>query len=218
MLSDRIVADLILESRTLMSPRKPLAAVISECGECGKVMHVFASRKIRGRGKFCSRPCASRHAVRACNGIPDRITGAPIGRHKSNPPVAGVAWKHHGALAEIMACEWMIRQGYEVFRNISSHGLADYVAWRPGQSPILIDVKTAGMTEGGTRRTFPSASQAQIAAGVKILFVDRVSRTISFAKEDFNPPRLAVGNGAANLPPEMPQTSAEAPPHVPGPL
>jgi len=50
--------------------------------------------------------------------------------------------KHKGALAELQACAWLLKQGYEVFRNISQHGAADLIAWRPGELPILIDVRT----------------------------------------------------------------------------
>ena len=49
--------------------------------------------------------------------------------------------KHKGALAELQACAWLLKQGYEVFRNISQCGVADLIAWKPGEPPIPIDVK-----------------------------------------------------------------------------
>ena len=30
--------------------------------------------------------------------------------------------KHSGALTELTACAWFLKQGYEVFRNVSSRG------------------------------------------------------------------------------------------------
>jgi Holliday junction resolvase-like predicted endonuclease len=49
--------------------------------------------------------------------------------------------KHKGALAELQACAWLLRHGYEVFRNISQCGVADMIAWKPGETPTLIDVR-----------------------------------------------------------------------------
>jgi len=49
--------------------------------------------------------------------------------------------KHKGASSELIACSWLMDQGYEVFRNVCSHGPADLVAWRDGEI-LLIDVKS----------------------------------------------------------------------------
>jgi hypothetical protein len=51
--------------------------------------------------------------------------------------------KHRGAHSELTACLWLLEQGYEVFRNISQHGIADVVAFR-GDEILKIDVKTLG--------------------------------------------------------------------------
>jgi hypothetical protein len=101
----------------------------------------------------------------------------------------GVDPKHYGALAEIMACEWLIRQGYDLFRNISQHGLADFVAWKAGEPPILIDVK-------GVYRV---ATAAQKAAGVRILYVDRSTKTVSFNPGDFGHGKRPRDYRAAHL-------------------
>jgi hypothetical protein len=142
----------------------------------------------RRRGKYCSQACARKApSFLTANGIPKSLGGRPFGYFKANPQIPGVDSKHLGALAEIMACEWLIRQGYELFRNISQHGLADYVAWKPGEKPILIDVK-------GNRAAKPS--QAQVAAGVRLLYVDRDQRIISFDRADIKPraaPDVRVG-------------------------
>lgn len=49
--------------------------------------------------------------------------------------------KHRGATSELIAAAWLLRQGYEVFRNVSQHGEADLVAIK-GDEVIQIDVKT----------------------------------------------------------------------------
>lgn len=49
--------------------------------------------------------------------------------------------KHKGALAELHACAWLLKQGYEVFRNISQHGVVDLIVWRADTSPILVEVR-----------------------------------------------------------------------------
>src|SRR4029077_8240620 len=49
--------------------------------------------------------------------------------------------KHKGGLGELQACAWLLKQGYEVFRNISQCGVSDLVAWKPGSTPIQIEVR-----------------------------------------------------------------------------
>ena len=50
--------------------------------------------------------------------------------------------KHLGARNELLACAWLLHEGYEVFRNVSPHGPIDLVARRDGEI-LFIDVKTA---------------------------------------------------------------------------
>jgi Holliday junction resolvase-like predicted endonuclease len=59
--------------------------------------------------------------------------------------------KHRGAHSELTACLWLLEQGYEVFRNISQHGIADVVAFR-GNEILKIDVKTLGPMGQGRQR------------------------------------------------------------------
>lgn len=165
-----------------MSSTKP--PVLRECFYCTKTFHDYRSRP--GRGKFCSDQCA------LASNRPYILPGAPFGHFKANPQIPGVNSKHLGALAEVMACEWLIRQGYELFRNISQHGLADYVAWKPGEPPILIDVKSNRVSK---------PTKAQIAAGVRLLYVDRDQRTISFDRAAIKP-RAALDARIGQQPPE----------------
>lgn len=51
--------------------------------------------------------------------------------------------KHKGAISELRACTWLLDNGFEVFRNVSQHGIADLVAWKPRSNEfIAVDVKT----------------------------------------------------------------------------
>ena len=146
------------------STKKP---VLATCKWCDKTFNVRLSKIATGQ-VYCSVPCAT-----AKQRGKQRPYPAPRLRLMTTP---GVDPKHYGALAEIMACEWLIRQGYDLFRNISQHGLADFVAWRVGEAPVLIDVKGFAIKRG---------TAAQKAAGVRMLYVDRATRTVSFNLEDF---------------------------------
>ncbi len=52
--------------------------------------------------------------------------------------------KHRGAHSELVATAWLLSQGYEVFRNVSPHGIADVIAvnFAAGEH-LWIDVKTS---------------------------------------------------------------------------
>lgn len=49
-----------------------------------------------------------------------------------------------GAKYELLACAWLLDQGYEVFRNVSPVGKGDLVIWKKGENPTIVDVKTGG--------------------------------------------------------------------------
>lgn len=73
--------------------------------------------------------------------------------------------KHRGALSELQACSFLIKEGYEVFRNVSPHGLVDLIARNPTTKElILIDVKTGSyntLTDGTVKYcdAFPATKQ-----------------------------------------------------------
>ncbi len=77
-----------------------------------------------------------------------------------------VAKKHLGARLELVACAWLLEHGYEVFRNVSPHGLVDIVATKAGKI-TMIDVKS---TVAGSKLV-PGVSKEQFMAGVQILEV-----------------------------------------------
>lgn len=49
-----------------------------------------------------------------------------------------------GAVSELLAVNYFLSQGFEVFRNIASSGPADLVVWSPRTNEtFFVDVKTA---------------------------------------------------------------------------
>lgn len=77
--------------------------------------------------------------------------------------------KHTGAKSELLACAWLLSQGYEVFRNVSPFGDVDIVALQNGAS-FLFDVKTPCYRKNG--EVLPALlRQSQIERGVIPLYV-----------------------------------------------
>lgn len=72
--------------------------------------------------------------------------------------------KHIGAQSEMIAAAWLLAQGYEVFRNVSQHGLADIIATF-GDEVSRFDVKSRLLGREG------HLSDEQAALGVKMLLV-----------------------------------------------
>lgn len=77
--------------------------------------------------------------------------------------------KHRGARAELLAVTFLLKEGYEVFRNVSPHGLIDLVAIKGGVS-VHFDVKTAQITKDSKRLT-TRLSLEQVTTGVKCINV-----------------------------------------------
>lgn len=90
--------------------------------------------------------------------------------------------KHRGAEAELIACQHLLNAGFEVFRNISAHGLADLIAWSPVTGDVIIyDVKTVNTykTKTGELKCYPTArTEDQEKAGVNILNYNPDTKTI----------------------------------------
>jgi Holliday junction resolvase-like predicted endonuclease len=95
--------------------------------------------------------------------------------------------KHRGAHSELIATTYLLSLGYDVFRNVSAHGLADLIAvnYETGEK-VLIDVKSsisgAYKTSDGREvpyeRVTAKGSPEQEKAGVKLLHVLRNSECV----------------------------------------
>lgn len=86
---------------------------------------------------------------------------------KPNP--GGIERKHVGAQNELLATIWLLKQGYEVFRNVSFHGDVDIVGMKEGVVS-LFDVKKSFKKADGSSAVV-SLKPSQIALGVKLLCV-----------------------------------------------
>lgn len=88
--------------------------------------------------------------------------------------------RHRGAHNELVATVWLMKQGYEVFRNVSSHGPIDIIA-RRGHETLLLDVKSA--SKGSRVRITQEQAELQIA----VLIVD----SDDHCEIDHDPPTIA---------------------------
>ena len=75
--------------------------------------------------------------------------------------------KHVGARNELLATVWLLKQGYEVFRNVSQHGLIDLIAIKEDEV-VFFDVKASGK---GFGKTTARLTSEQIKIGVKCIQV-----------------------------------------------
>lgn len=77
--------------------------------------------------------------------------------------------KHRGAISEMIACSYLLEQGYEVFRNVSAHGAIDLIAIKNSEVHYF-DVKTAAVRGDGSALS-PKLTTEQHRIGVKPLMV-----------------------------------------------
>ena len=92
-----------------------------------------------------------------------------------------------GDCSEIIAANWLMRKGYDVFRNMSSVGAADLFAWHieTGRK-FLIDVKTATLSklEDGSFNFNSSAIPGH--DDVELLFVSPCGTTVAWSIVELN--------------------------------
>lgn len=92
-----------------------------------------------------------------------------------------------GDMSEIVATLWLLKQGFEVFRNVGSDGPADLVALdRETGAVTKIDVKTrtAYATKNGEVVSWSSGlKNYQLAIGVRLLVADPATGTCFWADE-----------------------------------
>lgn len=82
--------------------------------------------------------------------------------------------KHKGAASELIATVWLLKKGYEVFRNVSSHGTVDIIVKNPETAECtFIDVTTISKykkKDGTTAYNY--SKKAYINSYIKVLIVD----------------------------------------------
>lgn len=90
------------------------------------------------------------------------------------------ATHHLGALSESLAMAFLLKRGYEVFRNVSAHGPIDLVAVHSRTGEIrYYDVKTRRSTSGS------KLTADQIRIGVRLLLVEPELGVVSEHDSEF---------------------------------
>ena len=86
-----------------------------------------------------------------------------------------------GDLSEYYAVTWLWDQGYEVFPNAGSTGMADMIAWNPvTEKFILIDVKT--VQDRSKKQGDPVRTKLQTAKNIRILLYNKDTRQLRFVE------------------------------------
>lgn len=94
---------------------------------------------------------------------------------------------HSGAIAEAIGAGWLLDQGYVVFQNVTNTGPADLVAWKPGNDPFVIDVKSIcrfELKDGSIKTKSGKLTSEQEGWSVRVLYVCRQTNVISWDKAD----------------------------------
>ena len=79
---------------------------------------------------------------------------------------------HRGALSEFIDIQYLLERGYDVFRNVSQHGMADIVAIDFSVGHIFpIDVKTAHHSDNGIELPKRKLTPEQVQSGVSLMQV-----------------------------------------------
>jgi hypothetical protein len=61
-----------------------------------------------------------------------------------------------GAASELRAGVYLLEQGWHAFRAVSPACPVDYVAWKPGSNPILVEIKSLVIYHGVPSFTWPT--------------------------------------------------------------
>lgn len=98
--------------------------------------------------------------------------------------------KHNGSHNELVAAVWLLKQGYEVFQNLSTHGAVDLIAMKGGKLTLFDVKKTSRKIDGGPMEMKLKAPQ--IAMGVKVLCVFEDDECFIIEEPKLYAPRKAI--------------------------
>ena len=98
---------------------------------------------------------------------------------------ATVSDSRRGDLSEYYAVTWLWDQGYEVFPNAGSQGMADMIAWHPEtEEVILIDVKMVRTNKKDKDHYRRPRTPAQKEKNVCLLLYNADTRQLRFVEHD----------------------------------
>jgi len=117
------------------------------CKHCEKVFSTRLSAKI-----YCSEFCKSRNSLSRTSIREKSIASG------------GLKLGKVGDISELEVSTYYMREGWEVFRNVSSNGPADIVIWKPNTGEVkFIDVKSCGEEINESRfKTYISKSHEKV--------------------------------------------------------
>jgi hypothetical protein len=78
--------------------------------------------------------------------------------------------KHRGARNEMLACAYLLGEGFEVYRNVSAHGAIDLVAIKDNQT-YYFDAKSIAPNESGNINRQFCLTEEQLRRNVIPLFI-----------------------------------------------
>ena len=94
----------------------------------------------------------------------------------------GLSSARKGDIAELESAIWLMKNGYEVYRNVAKTGQVDLVTRKQGEI-TLIDVKADCYDPKlGYRRFKHSRTKSQAKQGIKILRFNPDTKVVRFVK------------------------------------
>jgi predicted nucleic acid-binding Zn ribbon protein len=143
-------------------PLDRIAMCISkkECIVCGKQYTPY-----RPAQKFCSGSCKRKmDQQKYKNSI----------KHKKG--LENISASRIGDISELEVTAYYLKEGYEVFRNVSSIGPADIVVWNPEDNTMhLIDIKTYSSNPGNVENFIKKTEKDN---GVKVVPYDIMEKQV----------------------------------------
>jgi hypothetical protein len=106
--------------------------------------------------------------------------------------------KHKGGRNELSACVWLLNEGYEVFRNVSQHGLVDVVAINREGKAFFFDIKSVLIAKSG-HFSGGKLTEAQIEMGVIALWILPDGTFYINWKNEFGPPSRSIPCKKCNI-------------------
>jgi len=100
--------------------------------------------------------------------------------HPKGSPEDYALRRTKGAVAELIACIFLLVRGWELGRSVTPHSQADLIAYSPGGQLFRFNVKTCGSHH---------KLDYKVAPGVYALWYDPATRRVSF-KNPYRPDDL----------------------------
>ena len=105
--------------------------------------------------------------------------------------------KHKGATSELIATVWLLKKGYEVFRNVSQHGAVDIIA-RDSETGKIIFIDVTSLHKRKTPNEETYHCKKSKFSNIKILAVDIETNYVYWSHDKIFKKRLGWSNQHRN--------------------